>query len=88
VAELQVAYIMQLVDRIRSGDGTEICATGAALEEFETARVEATKRTIWATGCRSWYLDERGIPSAWPWPFQRFREVMDKPDWDAYDIRG
>jgi cation diffusion facilitator CzcD-associated flavoprotein CzcO len=88
VAELQVAYILQLVDRIRSGDCREICATRAALEEFEVARVEATKRTIWATGCRSWYLDQRGIPSAWPWPFQRFREVMDEPDWDAYDVRG
>ncbi len=87
VAELQVAYILQLVDRIRSGGCREISATQAALEEFETARVEATKRTIWATGCRSWYLDESGIPSAWPWPFQRFREVMDKPDWAAYDTR-
>jgi cation diffusion facilitator CzcD-associated flavoprotein CzcO len=87
VAELQLAYILQLVDRIRSGDCREICATRAALEEFELARVEAARRTIWATGCRSWYLDERGIPSAWPWPFQRFREEMDKPKWEAYDIR-
>jgi cation diffusion facilitator CzcD-associated flavoprotein CzcO len=88
VAELQVDYILQLVDRIRSGDCREICATRAALEKFEVARVEAAKRTIWATGCQSWYLDARGIPSAWPWPFQRFREVMDKPSWDAYDMRS
>ncbi len=58
------------------------------MDRFEAARVEAAKKTIWATGCRSWYLDDRGIPAAWPWPFGRFRGAMVAPEWEAYELRG
>ena len=43
--------------------------------------------TIWVTGCKSWYLDDRGIPATWPWPFQDFRDAMATPDLAAYDRR-
>jgi cation diffusion facilitator CzcD-associated flavoprotein CzcO len=79
VAELQFGYVMQLVDRLRSGECHEICATQQAMDEFETARTEAAKKTVWVTGCRSWYLDDRGIPATWPWPFARFRAEMRAP---------
>jgi cation diffusion facilitator CzcD-associated flavoprotein CzcO len=88
VAELQIGYIMQLVERLRRGDGREISASEEAMERFETARVEAASHTIWATGCRSWYLDDRGVPAAWPWPFSQFRTEMAAPKWDAYELRA
>ncbi|MFN8034785.1 MAG: NAD(P)/FAD-dependent oxidoreductase [Acidimicrobiia bacterium] len=87
VAELQFAYIMELVQKLRVGECREISATHAAMERHEAARTEATKSTIWSTGCRSWYLDDRGVPAVWPWTFTRFREVMAAPDLDAYDLR-
>src|SRR5262249_42614863 len=87
VAELQFGYIMQLVEELRSGRGSEICASRAALDRFEADREVAARRTIWVTGCRSWYLDDRGLPAVWPWPFPRFREAMAAPDLAAYDLR-
>ncbi len=87
VAELQIGYIMQLVDRIRSGDSHEISASPEAMARFESQRTEAAKGTIWATGCRSWYLDDRGIPAVWPWRFSQFRAEMERPDWDDYELR-
>jgi cation diffusion facilitator CzcD-associated flavoprotein CzcO len=87
VAELQLAYILQLVDRIQNGEGTEISATHEALEDFEVERAEAAQHTIWITGCRSWYLDDRGIPAVWPWRFDRFRKEMRAPDPAAYEMR-
>jgi cation diffusion facilitator CzcD-associated flavoprotein CzcO len=87
VAELQFGYIMQLVDRLRTGEGREISATHEAMQQLEAARVEAAKNTIWSTGCRSWYLDDRGIPAVWPWPFSQFRAEMAAPRWEAYDVR-
>jgi cation diffusion facilitator CzcD-associated flavoprotein CzcO len=87
VAELQMGYILQLIDRLRSGDGRQINATPEAMERFEEARIDAAKNTIWATGCRSWYLDDRGIPAAWPWPFRQFRDEMAEPRWEAYELR-
>jgi len=87
VAELQFAYIMQLIDRLRSGECREISATRRAMEEFEAARVEATKKTVWVTGCRSWYLDDRGVPATWPWAFDRFRTEMQAPRPTAFEHR-
>jgi cation diffusion facilitator CzcD-associated flavoprotein CzcO len=88
VAELQFAYILQLVDRLRSGHCREISPSLRATESFEAERVEAAKHTIWSTGCRSWYLDDRGVPSSWPFSFDRFRAEMAKPKLEAYEQVG
>ena len=58
------------------------------MEEHEAARAEAAQHSIWVTGCRSWYLDDRGIPATWPWTFDRFRQVMAAPDLDRYELVG
>jgi cation diffusion facilitator CzcD-associated flavoprotein CzcO len=86
VAEAQIDYVLQLVRWIEGGG--EISATHDAAERFESARVEAAKRTVWVTGCRSWYLDDRGIPAAWPWSIYRFRDLMARPDLSDYDLRS
>jgi cation diffusion facilitator CzcD-associated flavoprotein CzcO len=85
VAELQMAYILQLVAELRDGRCRTIGPTAAATAAFDAARVEAAKHTVWITGCRSWYLDDRGIPAVWPWTFDRFREAMAAPDLGAYE---
>jgi cation diffusion facilitator CzcD-associated flavoprotein CzcO len=86
VAELQFGYILQLIERLRSGECREINASRVALDRFEAAREEAAHHTVWVTGCRSWYLDDRGLPAVWPWPFSRFREEMAAPRLDAYEL--
>jgi cation diffusion facilitator CzcD-associated flavoprotein CzcO len=86
VAEIQFRYVMQLIDRIRTGECNEVCATREALAAFERAREEASRRTVWVTGCRSWYLDDRGLPAVWPWSFLRFRDEMRAPDLAAYEF--
>jgi cation diffusion facilitator CzcD-associated flavoprotein CzcO len=86
VAELQFGYVMQLVERVAAGECRELCATHEATERFEGDRVEAAKNTVWVTGCRSWYLDDRGVPAVWPWSFDRFREEMAAPRFEDYDL--
>jgi cation diffusion facilitator CzcD-associated flavoprotein CzcO len=88
VAELQMAYVLQLLEPLRDGSATEVCARADAADRFEDERVEAAQRTIWVTGCRSWYLDDRGIPAAWPWPVARFRAVMQRPALEDYELTG
>ncbi len=85
VAELQFKYIMQLVELLRSGRYRELSADSQATQEFDAARVEAAKNTVWTTGCRSWYLDDRGVPATWPWTFDRFREEMAEPRLDSFE---
>jgi cation diffusion facilitator CzcD-associated flavoprotein CzcO len=86
VAELQLDYILQLAEWIRQGRCREVSADAGATETFDEARVEAAKNTVWMTGCRSWYLDDRGIPASWPWTFDRFRERMAKPEPEAFEL--
>ena len=87
VAELQFGYIAQLIERLRTGECTEINATHDAMTRLEAARVAAAQNTIWVTGCTSWYLDDRGIPATWPWSFARFREEMSAPKPEAFEYR-
>jgi cation diffusion facilitator CzcD-associated flavoprotein CzcO len=84
-AEMQFAYVMQLVDHVRSGALEAVMPRADAAARFEHERTEAASKTVWATGCRSWYLDDRGIPFAWPFPFSRFREEMATPRLEDYE---
>jgi len=86
VAELQFEYIRQLIAPVIDGSARQVSATRQAADRFETDRVEAAKKTVWVTGCKSWYLDDRGIPAAWPWDFGHFREKMSKPDLRDYEL--
>ncbi len=87
IAECQWNYIEQLIELLRAGDCSEISPTRAAFDAFESARVAAAKNTIFATGCKSWYLDKNGVPSTWPWTRSRFKQEMLAPKLDCYDIR-
>ena len=49
VAEIQLAYVMQLIDLIRKGQYNEIAAGVEATERFNEERIEATQGTIWAS---------------------------------------
>ena len=84
VAEMQMPYIMQLADCIRSGDHSEVSVRPEIADAFEASRVEAAQKSIWTTGCNSWYLDDRGVPAAWPWTFERFRDEMSGPKMEAF----
>jgi cation diffusion facilitator CzcD-associated flavoprotein CzcO len=87
VAELQFAYILQLIARVRSGACDEVSASRAAMERFDAERKEAAKTTIWNSGCKSWYLDAHGLPTAWPWTYDRFRAEMSTPRLGDFEMR-
>ena len=86
VAELQMEYALQLVDQIANGSYRLIEPTPGATKAEEEARTEAAGRTVWATGCNSWYLDDRGVPMVWPWTFREFQRRMAAPDLDHYTL--
>jgi cation diffusion facilitator CzcD-associated flavoprotein CzcO len=88
IAEMQLHYILQLVAEIRAGRAREISASESAMARFSAEFDAAARNTIWASGCRSWYLDARGIPAVWPFTYQRFADEMSKPRLEAYELRG
>jgi len=84
IAERQWAYLDQLIDHIRSGRCHAVEPTLAALEDYEARRTEHAKKTVFASGCKSWYLDANGIPQVWPWSYAYFLDVMSKPRLEDY----
>ena len=80
ISELQIAYILQLADLVRSGRCQAIAPSAEATQRFNADLREAMKGTVWVSGCRSWYLDRNGNPALWPWSFDRFRDEMRTPD--------
>jgi cation diffusion facilitator CzcD-associated flavoprotein CzcO len=85
-AEMECDYLMKLVGHVQETGQQWACPSREAAERFEHEREEAAKNTVWATGCRSWYLDDRGIPFVWPFPFGRFTNEMAKPRVEDYTI--
>jgi cation diffusion facilitator CzcD-associated flavoprotein CzcO len=87
VAELQLGYALQLVELLRAGRCREVSPSEEATARFEAERTAAASTTIWASGCRSWYLDDRGVPMSWPYTFERFRAEMSAPKLEHFDLR-
>lgn len=86
IAEQQFGYIEKLIDQLRSGKAAAVEPSLAALEDYEARRTEAAKRTVFASGCQSWYLDADGVPQVWPWSYAYFVEVMAKPELEDYRL--
>jgi cation diffusion facilitator CzcD-associated flavoprotein CzcO len=86
IAERQWGYIEQLLQRLRSGTAAEIAPTAEAMADYDSRRVTAARRTIFASGCTSWYLNADGVPITWPWSYQSFADEMENPRFEDYEL--
>jgi len=85
-AENQFNYAMGLIDVLRSGNVTEIAPKPAAVKAFNEAVKAKMPDTIWATGCKSWYVDKNGNVASWPWTYEKFQADMKAPVLDDYEM--
>lgn len=85
IAERQWAYIDQLLDHLRQG-AKQVAPKQDAFDDYEQRRIDAARKTVFGSGCTSWYLDATGVPSSWPWSYQDFAEAMSKPKLEDYEI--
>lgn len=84
IAERQWGYIDQLMDVLRAGRARSVAPTFRAHEAYEERRIAAAKKTIFGSGCSSWYLDSTGVPATWPWGYDDFARAMSVPDLNDY----
>jgi hypothetical protein len=62
--EFATGYVLQAIDQGRGGARV---VTQQAQDAFTREMLSRSKHTVWATGCRSWYLDRFGNnTSLWP----------------------
>ncbi|MEO0030302.1 MAG: hypothetical protein RIS94_60 [Pseudomonadota bacterium] len=86
IAENQWGYIEQLLDLLRTGKGRAVTPTATAHADYEERRIAAAKKTIFGSGCQSWYLDATGVPASWPWSYDAFVDAMKAPKLQDYAI--
>lgn len=86
IAEMEWAYISQLLDLLKSGGYREISVRHEAMLAYEQRRLEKAKTTVFGSGCTSWYLDADGVPSTWPWDYAAFEQAMASPTLEDYEL--
>jgi cation diffusion facilitator CzcD-associated flavoprotein CzcO len=78
VAEVQIAYILQQLRELERTGNDLIeplpCVTAQLIQRMD----EAMKKTVWLSGCNSWYINEHGSTPMWPWTFERYEHEMSK----------
>lgn len=86
ISEVQANYIMQLVEWFRRGQCQTIEPQATATQQYNQALQSAVQGTVWASGCKSWYLDKNGRPALWPWSYKRFEEELQRPRLEDFQL--
>ena len=85
-AERQFGFALQVIQRIAAGEVSEVVPKASAARAFNDAVRDQLPKTVWASGCHSWYMDAKGRIASWPWTFDRFSEDMQSPRWDDFEL--
>jgi cation diffusion facilitator CzcD-associated flavoprotein CzcO len=85
--ESQINYVLGALDRMRQAGITALEPRAEAQARFVAAVDRRMAGTVWATGCRSWYIDATGRNSTlWPGSTWRYRRRMKRFDAAAYEV--
>ncbi|MCK1715945.1 MULTISPECIES: NAD(P)/FAD-dependent oxidoreductase [unclassified Bradyrhizobium] len=84
-AERQISYVLQLVELLSSQARAVAPRRDATLAYFNALK-ERAKTSIWASGCRSWYIDAHGNIASYPWGYDVFERDMSKPVLSDYEV--
>jgi cation diffusion facilitator CzcD-associated flavoprotein CzcO len=75
-AELEADYIVKLLQNVVRQNARAIVPTSAAQQRFMDDVLTSGKKTVWQSGCDSWYLDKHGKVSIWTKTPEEFVEMM------------
>ena len=78
VAEVQVGHILRTIEHMESLGHDLIEPSEEATERLVNKMNRAMKKTVWMSGCKSWYQDADGNIPMWPWTFERYEREMSK----------
>jgi cation diffusion facilitator CzcD-associated flavoprotein CzcO len=86
MAESQIAHVLDALRRMRER-GADVVEVRPEAQARYNARVdERMRRTVWTTGCSSWYIDANGRNSTlwpdWTWRFRRRTARLDPADYE------
>jgi hypothetical protein len=90
--EAQIAYVMSALGTMRSRGITELDLKPEVESTFTEMIARRTEHTVWASGCKSWYLDERGRNTTlWPgftFTYRRLTRRLEPSRYNAAELRA
>jgi cyclohexanone monooxygenase len=84
--EHQLEYILQLVALLQSGAATAVDPKGEPTNAYNAALRVKADTSLWASGCKSWYLGKDGKVYTYPWPFSQFQAEMREPLFEDFNL--
>ena len=89
VVESQMRYVLGYLDARDAAGANAALDVKAEVQAAYNDDVQARLAgTVWASGCRSWYLDRSGRNAGiLPEPGHRYRRRMSRFDAEAYEVR-
>lgn len=88
VAESQANHVLRWIERWRRREFDTIEPTSSATDTYNAALRAAMPKTVWTTGCRSWYLNKDGVPEVWPYTPHAHRSMLANPDVAHYEFNA
>ena len=85
-AERQLDYVLQLIGKLQSGEAREISVKPEPTAAYNATVKEKMAGSIWASGCKSWYIDKNGNVASYPWSYDVFERDMRTPALDDFEI--
>ena len=78
--EISADYILKWLKKIQEDDIHSIDVTKEAVDDYNIYTQEFMKRTVWTSGCRSWYKNHRSdgkILAMYPGSVLHYKEMLD-----------
>ena len=86
-AELQSDYVMQMLDVLERPGVVSVAPTAEATARWLAYIREGMPRTVWASGCNSWYVGDGDTPVLWPYDRAAWHAALRVPDLRDYAVR-
>ena len=86
--ESQMNYIMDYIAKLEKSDKKISINIKKQTQDKYNQKIQSQfKGTVWASGCKSWYLDSNGRNTTlYPQLTTKFREELKKVDWEDYEL--
>jgi cation diffusion facilitator CzcD-associated flavoprotein CzcO len=89
MAECQMAYVVDALAKIKRQRLRSVEVRLDVVKEYTEKIDRLSAKTVWLSGCKSWYLDGRGRNrSLWPDFTFRFRRATQRFDLESYDTEA
>lgn len=86
--ESQMNYVMDYIEKLEKEDKNITINIKRSIQEKYNENIQRKfKNTVWASGCKSWYLDSNGRNTTlYPELTVKFRTELSKVNWSDYEI--